>query len=148
MKLLLLLCCINRFMFWTDWGNTPKIERSTLNGTHRVTIVTSNLHWPMGIDLDRRNQMVFWVDASLSRVESVDYHGNNRKLLYQRALGLHHFSGVTFFSPYLYVTELYSNTIFRLNATYLNQGSITQRVHLPSKLNGLVAYDSSRQPPG
>ena len=132
-------------MFWTDRGQAPKIERSTLNGTHRVTIVTSYLLLPMGIDLDRQNQVVFWVDASLSRVESTDYYGNNRKLLYQQQGN--HFYDMTFFSPYLYITESYNNAIFRLNTI---PGNITRKAYFlySDPLKRLVAYNSSRQPPG
>jgi len=134
-------------MFWTDRGQTPKIERTTLNGTHRVTIVTSNLLLPMGIDLDRQNQVVFWVDASLGRVESIDYHGNNRKLLYHDQQQRIYFYDVTFFSPYLYVTESYNNAIFRLNTI---PGNITRKAYFlySDPLKRLVAYNSSQQPPG
>ena len=133
-------------MFWTDWGQSPKLERSALNGTKRVTMVTSNLRWPFGIDLDRRNQVVLWVDAGMSRVESVDYHGNNRKLLYQRA-GRYYF-GVTFFSSYLYVSEWLNNAIYRINASHA--GNITREAYFLNSgtVNGLVAYDSSRQTTG
>ena len=132
-------------MFWTDWGSTPKIERSTLNGTQRITIVTSNIRWPNGIDLDRRNHVVYWADAGTSRVESSGYHGNNRKIIYEQSQN--HFYGVTFFSPYLYVSEWYKNAIIRLK---IDQGNVTPKVYSLSSgiLKGLVAFDSSRQPSG
>lgn len=134
-------------MFWTDWGLTPKIERATLYGTQRVTIVTSNLRWPNGIDLDRRNRLVFWVDAGTGRVESVDYHGNSRKLLFQQR-GIHLF-GVTFFSSSLFASEWVSDGIYQFNASKAN-GTIISGVafHSIDKVMGLVAYDSSRQPLG
>lgn len=132
-------------MFWTDWGATPKIETSTLNGTERVTLVTSNLQWPNGITLDRQNRLVFWVDAGTDRVESIDYHGNNRTLLYHQA-GLHFF-GVTFLSPYLFVSEWRTTGVFKLNAS---SGVISGKVFFSGidKLMGLVPYDSSWQIPG
>ena len=134
-------------MFWTDWGQTPKIEKSTLNGTQRITIVTSNLQWPNGIDLDRRKRLVFWVDAGTDRVEYVDYHGNNRKLLFQQR-GIHLF-GVTFSSSYLFVSEWATNGIYKLNATNIN-GTVVNGVVFRNtvKVMGLVAYDSFRQSPG
>ena len=30
-------------MFWTDWGNKPKIERSYMDGTNRKVIVNTDL---------------------------------------------------------------------------------------------------------
>ena len=140
----LTLFFINSFMFWTDWGLT-KIEKSTLNGTQRVTLVTSNLQWPNGITLDRESRLVFWVDAGTDRVESIDYHGNNRKLLYRQD-GLHFF-GVTFLPPYLFISEWGNTGVFKLNAS---GGVITGTVFFSGidKVMGLVPYDSSWQLPG
>ena len=129
-------------MFWTDWGVTPKIEKSTLNGTQRLTMVTSNLQWPNGITLDRQGKLVFWVDAGTDRVESIDYHGNNRKLIYQQIGFL--FFGVTFLSPYLFVSEWANTGVFKLNAS---SGVIKGWVFYRGidKVMGLVPYDSSWQ---
>lgn len=30
-------------MFWTDWGNKPKIEKSFMDGTNRKVIVNTGL---------------------------------------------------------------------------------------------------------
>lgn len=139
-------------MFWTDIGQTPKMERATLSGTQRVVMVTSNLVRPYGIDLDRGNRLVFWVDATLERVESVDYHGNNRKLLFQsepQRLPNFSFNGVTFITPYLFVSEWASNRVLKFSATNAN-GTVISNVKIPqvSQLGGIIAYDSLRQLPG
>ncbi|KAL9960532.1 hypothetical protein ACROYT_G034004 [Oculina patagonica] len=133
----------NGLMFWTDWGQTPKIERATLSGTQRVAIVTSNLLSPFGIDLDRRNRLVFWVNWVPSKVESVDYHGNNRKLLF-RQLGDFSFFGVTFLSSYLFVSDWGTDAIYKFNATNAN-GTVVSNVKVSPFIDGLIPYDSSRQ---
>ena len=131
-------------MFWTDFGQTPKIERATLSGTQRVAIVTSNLRWPFGIDLDRRNRLVFWVDGWMGSVESVDYHGNNRKLLFQQFR--FNFFGVTFFSSHLFVSDWSTDRIYKFNASHAN-GTVVNSIPFNNidRLFGLVPYDSSRQ---
>lgn len=140
-------------MFWTDIGQTPKIERATLSGTQRVAIVTSNLVLPNGIDLDRENRLVFWVDGTLERVESVDYHGNNRKLLFHsqpQQLPNSYFFGVTFIPPYLFVSDwAFGGTVYKFSATNAN-GTVVSDVKIPqvSQLDGLIAFDSLRQLPG
>ncbi|XP_078343000.1 uncharacterized protein LOC144628755 [Oculina patagonica] len=134
-------------MFWTDFGH-EKIERATLLGTQRVTIVTSNLSWPFSIDLDRRNRLVFWVDGKLDRVESVDYHGNNRKLLFQRQRNDILFYGVTFFSSYLFVSNWANGVVYKFNATNANVAAVSSiQISQRRRIDGLVAYDSSRQSP-
>ncbi|KAL9960518.1 hypothetical protein ACROYT_G033988 [Oculina patagonica] len=135
---------ILHLMFWTDWGATPKIEKSTLEGTQRVTLATSNLQWPNGITVDRQNRLVFWVDAGMNRVESIDYHGNNRTLIsYQSG---NRYFGVTFLSPFLFVSEWDSKRVFKLNTS---SGAVIGSVHFKSidKLMALVPYDSLSQRP-
>lgn len=39
------------FMFWTDWGDSARIERCGLNGADRTPLVTDNIAWPNGITL-------------------------------------------------------------------------------------------------
>ena len=88
-------------MFWTDWGSTPKIEKATLpTGSQRVAIVTSNLRWPNGMELDRGNKKIYWVDGGTDRVESIDYQGHNRILLL-KVTGFHAF-GVAMIPPFLF----------------------------------------------
>lgn len=41
-------------MFWTDWGESPKIEKASMDGnrTSRKIIVSENIYWPNGITAD------------------------------------------------------------------------------------------------
>ena len=132
-------------MFWTD-DSWDRIKKSTLNGTQIVTLVTSH-GWPRGIDLDRQNKLVFWVDRQFGTVESVDYDGNNRKLLYQDSV--YRYFGMTFFSSYLFVSNSSFGTsyVLKLNAS---NGALTSYVPLPGLGEPwrLVTYDRSRQLPG
>lgn len=41
-------------MYWTDWGEEAKIERSGLNGADRVALVTDNILWPNGLTLGKQ----------------------------------------------------------------------------------------------
>lgn len=139
----------NRSMFWTDWGHIPKIERATLSGTQRVSIVTSNLVWPFAIDLDRRSRLVFWVDRWLGRVESVDYHGNNRRILFQQK-GVS-FYGVTFFSFNLFTSASDWRTFWIYKLKTNAKGTFVSNINfknISKQLFGLVSYDSFTQLPG
>lgn len=40
-----------RFLYWTDWGNSPKIERAYLDGDARTELITTNLQWPNGLTI-------------------------------------------------------------------------------------------------
>ena len=136
----------DRLMFWTDWGATPKIEKATLSGTQRVAIVTTNLTWPNGIELDIGSKRIYWVDAGVDRIESADYHGNNRVLV-MLVTGYHPF-GVALIPPFLFITD-WANLIYKVNATtQYYMGSINSFSSFSGQPMGIVAYDSSRQAPG
>ena len=132
-------------MIWTDWGVNPKIERASLSGSQRLAIVTTNLHWPNGIELDRGNKRIFWVDAGHDRVESVDYNGNDRKLLYQQQY-LHPFD-VALIPPFLFFTDwVAQKEVHQLDAA---TGHVLRSFSVNGgQPMGIVPYDSSRQPLG
>ena len=132
-------------MIWTDVGISPKIEKASLSGNQRVTIVTTHLYLPKSIELDKGNRRIFWVDALSGRVETVDYNGNNRKILLQ--IPLLHPYGVVLVAPFLFFTDwITSHEVHQLDAT---SGKVL-RSHSTNGGTpmGIVAYDSARQPPG
>ena len=134
-----------RLMIWTDVGTYPKIERASLSGKQRVAIVTKYLYLPNGIELDKGNKRIFWVDAGYDRVETVDYYGNNRKILFQQS-GLHPF-GVVFIAPFLFFTDW--NTYREAHKLDATTGHVLRSYSINGGTPmGIVAYDSARQPPG
>lgn len=42
----------HRYLFWTEWGQYPRIERSRLDGTQRAVLVNVSISWPNGISID------------------------------------------------------------------------------------------------
>jgi len=69
-------------MFWTDWGENPKIERAGMNGDpkSRSTIVPDRIKWPNGITIDYEERRLYWVDASLSYIHSSNLDGTDRSV--------------------------------------------------------------------
>ena len=105
-----------------------------------------NLTGPEAIDLDRQTKLVFWINHNdkSSTVESVDYDGNNRKLLYRDSKRKLH--GVTFFSSCLFISYSSNGSygVLKLNAS--NGALISHAdVPLPGRPWRLVTYDMSRQ---
>ena len=47
-------------MFWTDWGEVPKIERADMDGSNdsRKVIVSDDIFWPNGISVDYDNEVL------------------------------------------------------------------------------------------
>ena len=70
---------ISRWMFWSDWGDTPKIERAGMDGSHRQTIISDTVRWPNGLTLDLVMERVYWIDAKLNLIGSSDLDGANSR---------------------------------------------------------------------
>lgn len=58
-----------RYMYWTDWGEVPKIERADLDGMERVVMVNTSLGWPNGLALDYDERKIYWGDAKTDKIE-------------------------------------------------------------------------------
>lgn len=56
-------------MYWTDWGEVPKIERADLDGTERLVLVNTSLGWPNGLALDYQERRIYWGDAKTDKIE-------------------------------------------------------------------------------
>ena len=60
------------YMYWTDWGETPKIERAGMDGEMqtRQVVVKDEIYWPNGLTLDYEEERIFWADARLGFIAS------------------------------------------------------------------------------
>ena len=67
-----------RYLFWTDWGQNPKIERAGMDGIGRKVIISENLYWPNGLTLDYPNRRLYFTDARLDFIEFCNYDGSGR----------------------------------------------------------------------
>lgn len=50
-------------MYWTDWGEHAKLERSAMDGSDRVVLISNNLGWPNGLAIDMAGSQLLWADA-------------------------------------------------------------------------------------
>lgn len=66
-------------MFWTDWGQNPRIEKASMDGKMRTVIVNNKIYWPNGLSIDYPNKLLYFADAYLDYIDFCDYNGNNRR---------------------------------------------------------------------
>lgn len=67
-------------MFWSDWGATPMIATSGMDGSQPRPLVKENIHWPNGIAIDFSNDRIYWVDAKLRSIGTVRLDGRDRQV--------------------------------------------------------------------
>ena len=73
-------------MYWTDWGESPKLERAALDGTEREALVNTSLGWPNGLALDLQEEKVYWGDAQTDKIEVAFMNGTGRRTLVSEQL--------------------------------------------------------------
>lgn len=134
------------WMFWTDWGRQPKIERSGMDGSHRSAIVTTDILWPNGLAIDFVSKQLFWVDAKLHLIGSSDYNGNNRRVILSSPILVKHPFSLDVFEDWLYWTDWESEVINKVNKfTGANLTGLANGVYSPMDIH---VYHSYKQPQG
>lgn len=63
------VCFFPSLMYWTDWGENPKIECANLDGQERRVLVNTSLGWPNGLALDLQEGRLYWGDAKTDKIE-------------------------------------------------------------------------------
>lgn len=76
---------ICRFLYWSDWGEVPLIERALLDGSQRKAIVTHDLGFPNGLTIDFKGRRLYWTDALKQRIDTSDLNGQHRVQLVPHA---------------------------------------------------------------
>ncbi|XP_069042806.1 low-density lipoprotein receptor-related protein 1 isoform X2 [Lepisosteus oculatus] len=135
-------------VFFTDYGQIPKVERCDMDGQNRTKLVDSKIVFPHGITLDLVNRLVYWADAYLDYIEVVDYEGKNRHTIIQGLL-IEHLYGLTVFENYLYATNSdnahmqQKTSVIRVNRFNSSDYHVVTRV---DKGGALHVYHQRRQP--
>ena len=102
-------------MYWTDYGQFPKIERAFLDGTGRKAIVTTGISTPRDITVDFLTNDVYWVDTVSDSIQSVNYLGGNRREIVSEATG-HRLPapyGIAIYADHLYWVDRNLRGLFR-----------------------------------
>ncbi|XP_037379377.1 low-density lipoprotein receptor-related protein 2 [Talpa occidentalis] len=74
-------------MYWTDWGQEPKIESAWMDGQHRTILVHEDLGWPTGLSIDYLNHdRIYWSDYKDNTVETIKYDGTDRRIVARAAV--------------------------------------------------------------
>lgn len=61
----LMLSMLTRNLFWTDWGDNPRIETAGMDGdpATRQVIVSDGIDWANGMAIDYTLKRLYWADA-------------------------------------------------------------------------------------
>ncbi|KAJ8310212.1 hypothetical protein KUTeg_012077 [Tegillarca granosa] len=128
------------YLFWSDWGEVPKIEMSDLLGKNRRILISTDVHHPRGLAVDYDQNILYWVDSFKDTVESVEFNGNSRRILIVQP-GTNFF-GIALFKKFLFVTEQEEGHL-RIFDKYSGKGYINYQLgYIPF---GVIMYDEETQ---
>ncbi|XP_073694518.1 low-density lipoprotein receptor-related protein 6 [Garra rufa] len=127
------------FMYWTEWGGRPKIDRAAMDGSGRITLVP-NVGRANGLTIDYAERRLYWTDLDTTLIESSNMLGLEREVI---ADDLPHPFGLTQYQDYIYWTDWSQRSIERANKTSGQNRTIIQG-HLDYVMDILV-FHSSRQ---
>lgn len=68
-------------MYWSDYGEIPKIERAHMDGKFRTTIISQNLTWPNGLAIDHDTNKIYWTDGGTKSISFSNLDGSDRRIL-------------------------------------------------------------------
>ena len=70
-------------MYFTDWGRfgtSGKILRSTMAGSFKEEIISTDLSQPSGLAIDYEEGMLYWTDAVKEKIERSFLNGTRREV--------------------------------------------------------------------
>ncbi|XP_047139272.1 low-density lipoprotein receptor-related protein 1 isoform X1 [Hydra vulgaris] len=102
------------FMFWTDWGKQPRVERADMDGNNRLILRKTEIIWPNGLTLDLATKKIYFADARLDIIVSMNYDGLNQETILKQNILKHPF-GLSVFEDYVYFSEWTPSSIRRAN---------------------------------
>ena len=136
----------SRYVYWTDWGEVPKIERAGMDGVQdsREVIVSDNIFWPNGLTIDYDDSKIYWADAKLHYIHSCDFDGTNRRSVIEE--GLPHPFALTLFENTLYWTDWHTRSIHACDKrTATEIMVIHEEIYSPMDIH---VFNAKRQPSG
>lgn len=82
-EMLSIHCFEFRFMYWTEWGGKPKIDRAAMDGSERTTLVP-NVGRANGLTIDYAKRRLYWTDLDTNLIESSNMLGKLYSLLFRQ----------------------------------------------------------------
>ncbi|KAH3846811.1 hypothetical protein DPMN_089118 [Dreissena polymorpha] len=131
------------FLFWTDNGLHPKIERSDMAGRDRKTLITNGLISPISMETDIKHKRIYWIDTHTENIESSKYDGSDRVTLARITLST--LFDIAIFRDVLAVTDIYNGRIMFLNTS--NGEKAASSIYITNYMTyNIATYFSENQP--
>ncbi|KAI2650473.1 Low-density lipoprotein receptor-related protein 1B [Labeo rohita] len=135
----------SQFLFWTEWGQSPTISRSRLDGSEQSVLVSTGLARPNGISIDYQENKLYWCDARNNKIERINLErGEQREIVFSSS-GVDMFS-IAVFGAYLFWSDrAYANGSIRRASKKDAVDVVTIRSGLGVSLKDVKVFNQDRE---
>lgn len=132
-----------RWLYWSDSGNQPKIERLSMDGTNRETLHSSGLGAPNALTIDYGTQTLYWTDSVTRDIKCSSTDGSGRRIVTSAVFWPY---SITLSADSLYWTDWEYNAVFQATMSGRNTSFLISGLSSRPKGIRYISYDS--QPSG
>ncbi|GAB0086083.1 Low-density lipoprotein receptor-related protein [Sergentomyia squamirostris] len=133
-----------KLLVWTDWGESPKIESSSMDGdptSRKVLVKDKSIFWPNGLAVDLERELIYWVDGKLHLLQVMRLDGSDRKTL---ATNLIYPYSLTMLHEHIFWTDW---QLYAIN-TLSSSGEVRELFNVSVSPISVRIWDERIQPPG
>uniref|UniRef100_H3CXH4 EGF-like domain-containing protein n=1 Tax=Tetraodon nigroviridis TaxID=99883 RepID=H3CXH4_TETNG len=137
---------LHRLLFWAQSGDSPKIERSGLDGRDRKALVTHSIRHPVALSLDLPRQLLYWADQGAKTISRVNFEGRHRRTVVESNGYLDRPFGLAVFEGFVYWSDAATGSICR--ASKHHGRNFTVLLSNANSPGGVAIVQSALQPEG
>ncbi|CAC5390460.1 Low-density lipoprotein receptor-related protein 6 [Mytilus coruscus] len=124
----------DRWIYFSDWGSKPKIEKCMFDGSSRQTIIIDDIQWPNGIALDFIQKRLYWCDAGKNQIKSSNFDGSDVQVILKSSLRVPHPFDIDIDEDNIYFTDWDYREVFKLSKSSSTPGSLQVETNRPMGL--------------
>ena len=106
------------FIYWTDTGRSPKLNRANLNGTGNITLIDNNIFLPGPIAIHNNTNNIYWGEGHhlYRSIRRANQNGNSENEVVNIETN-EYVSGLTFLGNFLYWTDHLGGKVYKIDTT-------------------------------
>jgi hypothetical protein len=139
---------INYFIIWSRWDTNKmnaSIMKANYDGSNQTVLIDFDIKEPNALVIDLKDSKIYWIDRQLYTLSSVDYNGNDRRLIKKSKLYFEFTLDIDVNENYIYWSNAILDAIIRIEKND-NRMNFLSVVKENSNIDSFKIISKSRQP--